>query len=159
VWEAPVIRFSFLLFAIAGLVGAQSHPNFSGTWKLNVAESDFNDKRAVVPDRLVLTIQHKNDKLKFKNEWQKADKKNTFDVDLTIGGPPYESNAAGVVTAERKGDSLVVSTLYNPGTERQSDQVQTWNLSADGKKLIEEMIVHPPGNRPEVRIKRVFEKQ
>ena len=66
-----MIRFSFLLFAIAGLVGAQSHPNFSGTWKLNVAESDFNDKRAVVPDRLVLTIQHKNDKLKFKNEWQK----------------------------------------------------------------------------------------
>ena len=37
------------------LLADDAPPNFSGTWKLNVAESDYSDKRAVVPDRLVLT--------------------------------------------------------------------------------------------------------
>jgi len=61
-----------------------------------------------------------------------------------------------IVTAEWKGASIVVSTLYN---ERRSDQVQTGTLSADGKKLIDEVVVHPPKNAPELRIKRVFDKQ
>jgi hypothetical protein len=152
-------RLAFLLLAASGCVAAQSHPNFSGTWKLNVADSDFSDKRAVVPDRLVLTIQLKNDRLKWHNDWAKGDKKNNFDVDVTIGGSPYESDAAGVVTAEWKGDALLVNILYNPGSDRQSDQVETWTLSTDGKKLIDEMIVHPPRNAAEVHIKRVFEKQ
>ena len=154
-----MFRFTFLALAVSGLLAAQSHPNFSGTWKLNVAESDYSDKRAVVPDRLVFTIQLKNDRLKWHNDWAKGDRKNNFDVDLTIGGSPYESDAAGIVTAEWKGDTLIVSILYNPGSDRQSDQVETWTLSTDGKKMVDELIVHPPSNAAEVHIKRVFDKQ
>ena len=71
----------------------------------------------------------------------------------------YESDAAGIVMAEWKGDGLIVSILYNPGSDRQSDQVETWTLSTDGKKLIDDVIVHPPRNAAEVHIKRVFDKQ
>jgi len=152
-------RVAFSIVAVSAMGWAQPHPNFTGTWKINVAESDYSDKRAVVPDRLVLTVQHRNDKLKLRNDWERAGKKNNFDFELTIGGAAHESDAAGIVTAEWKGDALVVSYLYNPGTERQSNQVETWTLAPDGKRMLEQVVVHPPGDRPEVRIKRVFDKQ
>src|SRR5258708_31689801 len=117
-----MFRFTFLALAVSGLLAAQSHPNFSGTWKLNVAESDYSDKRAVVPDRLVLTIQLKNDRLKWHNDWAKGDKKNNFDVDVTIGGSPYQSDSAGIVPVEWKGDALIVSILLKPGGDPQPGQ-------------------------------------
>jgi len=79
-------------------------------------------------------------------------------VDLRIGGREYESDAAGVVTAAWKGDKLEVRTLYNPGQDRQSDQVETWSLSGGGKQLIDEVRVHPPHNAAEVVVRRVLDK-
>ncbi len=148
-----------VLLGVVGIAVAQQHPNFSGTWNLNVADSDFSDKRAVVPDRLVLTVQQSRDTLKFRFAREKDGKKSHYDVDLTISAPPYESDAAGVVTAEWKGDKLEIPTLFNPGQERQSDQTETWSLSSDGKKLIDDMLIRPPRKAAEVHIRRVFDKQ
>jgi hypothetical protein len=47
------------LLSVAAIALAQQHPNFTGTWILNRAESDFTDKRAVAPDSLTLTVHHK----------------------------------------------------------------------------------------------------
>jgi len=148
-----------LLLGAAGIAAAQQHPNFSGTWNLNVAASDFSDKRASVPDRLVLTVQQSGDALKYRCDREKDGKKHHYDVDLTIGGPPYESDAAGVVTAEWKGDKLEIPTLFNPGQDRQSDQTETWSLSPDGKKLTDDLVIRLPRKAGEVHIKRVFDKQ
>ena len=148
-----------LLICFAGIAVAQQHPDFSGTWNLSVANSDYSDKRAVVPDRLVLTVQQSGDALKYRFAREKDGKKTHYDVDLTIGGPPFESDAAGVVTAEWKGGKLEIPTLLNPGQDRQSDQTETWSLSPDGKQLIDDMLIHPPRNAREVHIKRVFDKQ
>ena len=73
---------------------------------MSVADSDYSDKRAVVPDRLVLTVQQSGNALKYRFAREKDGKKTQYDVELTIGGPPYESDAAGVVTAEWKRDRL-----------------------------------------------------
>jgi hypothetical protein len=148
-----------LLFFIGLTLFGQSKPNFSGTWQLNKAASNFGDPRAVGPDKLVCTIQQKGDHFKYKFEREKDGKKTVYDWDVTVGGPPYESNAAGIVTLEWKVDSLVVSTLYNPGTERQSDQVQTLTLSQDGKRLTDDVVANPPGKQPAVHIVRVFDRQ
>ena len=153
-----LVRISLLL-CVAGISVAQQHPDFSGTWNLNVADSDYSDKHAVVPDRLVLTVQQSGDALKYRLAREKDGKKTHYDVELTISGPPYESDAAGVVTAEWKGDKLEIPTLFNPGQDRQSDQTETWSLSADGKRLIDDVLIHPPRNGPEVHIKRVLDKQ
>ena len=63
---------------------------------------------------------------------------------------------------EWKGEALIVSTLFNPGQDRQSDQVETWTLAADGKRFTDDLVVHPPQNaknREPVHIVRVLEKQ
>ena len=146
-------------FILATIATAQQRPNFSGTWKINVAESDYSDKRASAPDRLVFTIQQKGDKLKYQVTREKDGKKGYFEVDVTIGGSAYESDAAGIVSASWKGDKLEIPTLFNPGQDRQSDQTQVWSLSPDGKKLTDDLTVRRPKNGGEVHVRRVFDKQ
>lgn len=148
----------YLLVAVAGIVVAQSKPDFSGTWKLNLAESDYSAPAASKPDELIRIVHQKGDQLKFKMERQKAGRKVSFEVELTIGGPPFESDAAGVVTAEWSGRTLVVSYLYNPGSDRQSDANERWTLSGDGR-LVDEFTAHPPKNGKEVHVRRVFDRQ
>jgi hypothetical protein len=148
-----------LAVLLAAPVWAQPHPDFSGTWKLNVTESDYSDKRASPPDSLVVTLRQKGRSLKYALTNERGGKKIHFSIDLDFSGAPHVSDEVGIVSIEWKGASIVVSTLYNPDNERRSDQSQTWTLSADGRKLIDEVLVHPPKNAPEVRIKRVFEKQ
>src|SRR5256885_1419604 len=110
-------RILCVSFALAACAWAQSKPDFSGTWKLNPAESDFSDHGAV-PDRLVRTLRQSGNALRYKEEWAKGDRKNQFDIELEIGGQADASDAAGIVTVEWKDSSLLVKILYNPGTDR-----------------------------------------
>ena len=126
---------------------------------MNITDSDYSDKHASVPDRIVLVIQHNGDSFKYHLERTKDGKKGSYDVDLTIGGEPLVSDEAGIVKVEWKGDRLEIQTLYNPGQDRESGQNETWSLSADGKKLIDDLRIHPPRKAPEVHVKRVFDKQ
>lgn len=149
----------FLLLCAALAAAAESKPDFSGNWLLNPDASDYTDPRAVRPEKMTLSIQQKNDRFKYRVENQARGRKYTYDVDASAGGAPFESDAAGVVSIEWSGATLVVSTLFNPGQERQSDQVDRWTLSPDGKRLTSDLVVHPPQNRPAVHIVRVFEKK
>jgi hypothetical protein len=146
------------IFCIALFASAQTKPNFSGTWRLNLDASDYSAPGVSRPDKITLTVQQKEDRFKYKFEREKDGKKGAFDVDVTVGGNAYESDAAGIVSMEWKGAALIVSTLYNPGQDRQSDQVETWTLSQDGKRLTDEVESHPPQQRPAVHVVRVFDK-
>jgi hypothetical protein len=135
---------------------AQPKPDFSGKWILNAAESDYGSG-AQVPDRLVRTVEQRGSSLKYKVEREKDGRKGSFDVDLKIGGAPYESDAAGVVTAEWSGSTLVVKTLFNPGSDHASSQEENWTLSSDSKKVTDKFVyVRPDGK--EVHVTRVFDK-
>lgn len=156
----PAMRLLLPLSCIiAAVLSAQQHPDFSGIWHLNSAESDYSDSHAVKPDRLILTVQQKNNALRYRFERQKDGKKGSFDVDLRIGGAPFESDTAGVVTAEWKGAKLQVQTVYNPGQDRQSDQIETWSLSTNGERLTDDLLIHLPNNAGEVHVRRVLDKQ
>ena len=151
-----------LLALFTFLAWGQDKPNFSGRWKLNAAESDFSDKRAAVPDSLFWTIQQKGEHLAYKVELVRQGKNGGFELDADIGGAPFESDAAGLVQFKRKGSSLTVYTLYNPGQDRETSMEEIWTLSLDGRKLVDELIFHVPKNaktRDDVHIKRVFDKQ
>jgi hypothetical protein len=150
-------RFTCLfLFALSCLYG-QARPNFSGTWTLNRAESDYSDPRAQMPDRITLTVHHKSNSLKYRFDREKDGKKAGYSVDVEIGGSPYESNEAGVVMVEWKGEALSIHTMFNPGTDRQAEQNEVWTLAADGKKLVNQFVFQRPG-RKEVRLKMAFDK-
>jgi len=150
-------RTVLLALAMTLCAASQTHPDFSGTWLLNPAESNYRVNKPNIPDRLVRTIKQKGNKLSYKVESETKGKKNGFEVDLTIGGEGYESDAAGVVSAEWKDSSLVITTLFNPTSDHPSDQTETWVLSEDGNKLVDELEYH--GKQGTARISRVFDKQ
>jgi hypothetical protein len=145
------------LFAVATFAVAQQHPNFSGTWKLNLTESDFTDRHASAPDSLVLTVHHKGDDFKYDSAREKDGKKGQGHLDLTIGIPLDQSS--GTAAAEWKADKLEFKLLNNAGQETQSETVDTWSLSPDGKRLTSDMITHLPKNGGEAHVRRVFERK
>jgi len=150
--KAVAIAFCTVLAAVAA-----ENPNFSGVWQLNKTESDYGAKGASLPDRLTRTVQQKGNSLKYKVEREKDGRKGGFEVEVEIGGQPFASDEAGVVSAEWHGQTLTIETLFNPGTDRSSSQVESWTLSADGKKLVDEYVAtrHDGG---QTHIRRVFDK-
>jgi hypothetical protein len=150
-------RAGLLALALTLCAASQTHPDFSGTWVLNSVESNYRANKPNMPDHLVRTIKQKGDRLSYKVESERNGKKGGFDVNLTIGGEGYESDAAGVVSAEWKGSSLVITTLLNPDSDHPSDQTETWVLSEDGNKVVDELEYH--SKKGKAQITRVFDKQ
>lgn len=150
-------RFA-LLAVFASIAYAQQHPNFGGTWILNRAESDFTDKHASAPDRLVLTVHHKGDDLRYDTVREKDGKKSQGHLDLSIGNP-NPLGGEGTASADWKGDKLEFKLLNNAGQPSEFEAVDTWSLSPDGKKLTSDYVVHLPKNGGESRVRRVFDKK
>jgi hypothetical protein len=154
-------RILLLLLACAAVALSQNKPDYSGTWKLTAEESKFSDKRTRAPDRLTWTIRQVKNHVYYKVASERDGKKNGFEADAEIGGEPFESDAAGIIRFQWKGASLAVDTLYNPGQDRQSSVEEIWTLSADGKKLTDEVVYHMPKTAKDpsdVHFTRVFDK-
>jgi uncharacterized protein len=130
-------------------------PNFTGTWRLNLAESDFSDPHAAKPDSLVRTVQQEGDSLSYKVQRQVQGRKAEFQVDLIIGGRAFESNQVGIVTARWEGETLSIRTVTNPGGDRQTEQMEKWTLSPDGTRVIDSFSARLPDGT-EIKIRRVF---
>ena len=139
----------------------QSKPDFSGTWKLNIDETEFpGAKPSAEGFSAVRTVEQKARELRLKVERVINRQKSGFNfVTIPIGtGEPHQSNEAGIITAEWRGDTLHFAYLYNPGTERQSERTEDWTLAADGRKLIDQEWGKRADGQ-EVRVKIVWDKQ
>ena len=150
-------RVAYLLVTLTACAAAQSKADFSGVWKLNPAASDYSD-HGVVPDRFIRTLRQSDKTLRYKEEWTRGDRKNNFDIEVEFGGPPDVSDAAGIVKVEKKDATLLVNILYNPGTERQAEQMEIWSLEEGGKRLVDQTTYRTAKGR-EFHFKRVFDKQ
>ena len=107
---------------------------------------------------MAIIIEQKSNVFKYRLEREQDGKKGSAELELTIG-KELESDAAGVVDSRWNGDKLEIRTMYNPGQDRQSDRIEVWSLSADGKQLTDDMLIHPPNHAREVRVRRVFNKK
>lgn len=132
--------------SLAGL--AESKPNFSGTWKLNLTDSRYPSKDAT-PARLVRTVEHDGDEMHILMDRELNGKVDKSDWGFHIGG----GNPEDVVTASWDGMVLVV-TLTTPKVK----QVEHWKLSADGKRITDETVIERPGQET-LKLLRVFDKQ
>src|SRR5262249_11605813 len=149
---------TFVVLAGSTILLSQQHPNFSGTWNLNSGASDFSDKGALEPDSLVLTIQQKEEALTYRMEKERNGRRDEFGVSLMIGGAPHHRGSADT-TAEWNGDKLEIKILYKPGADRHTDEVETWSLTPDGRRLIDDLISHSQRKEDDVHVRRVFDKQ
>ena len=156
-----MLRKLFLTLSIsllaAGAGFAQSKPDYSGTWKLNVEKSDFGPLPA--PTGRVDVIQHAD-----------PDLKDTVNADTAQGKQNYSAayTTDGKEATNKMGPREMKSTVtwdagtlvMNSKTSFQDNEVtikSVWSLSADGKTMTQNIhFVSPMGEADQ---KQIFEKQ
>lgn len=151
--------FFATLAALACVVSAaaQSKPNFSGTWKLNLDKSDFG----VLPPSSGRTdvVDHQDPNIKVNVSDAAAQGQQDYTLILTTDGQEATNHPGGLdmkSTANWEGSNLVVNTKL----QFQGNDVgikTTWTLSDDGKTLTESAHLTSPMGETDQKL--VFEKQ
>ena len=155
------VAICLILLAAATAVAQDAKPDFSGTWTLDLAKSDFGQMPA--PDSLVSVIEHKEPNLK---------------ITTTQKGQQGELTNTRVLTTDGKEN---VNKLQTMGGEQEVKSTTRWNgralttaftidaqgtaievsdsfaLSADGKVLTVTREVKTP--QGDLATKMVFNKQ
>src|SRR5947207_15879518 len=117
-----------ILFSAVTLL-AQSHPNFTGTWKLNAAKSE---KGSGGPTELVVEVDHKDPVFNYHVRGiagrQRIEETETFTTD---GKSSRDSHGVNV-TASWDGEDLVA---LGTADDRSMVYVARLTLSSDGKTI------------------------
>jgi hypothetical protein len=139
---------SAALLALTLTAAAQGMPNFSGTWTLDPAKSDFGPMPG--PESVVMTIGHKEPALKVnvaqKSQMGEATSDSTYSTDgkenvNKMRGPAGEQDVKS--TTKWTGKKLAT----NRTIEAQGMSIgieETWDLSADGKVLTIDRTLNTP---------------
>lgn len=151
------------LFACAGW--AQSKPDYSGTWQLNVTKSDFGQVPG--PDSETILIAQKGSNVTEDVEFADDQGTHKYEVSFVIDGPEitYPAESApqiGIVTLQKikgawQAGSLVITEALKYQEDADVTGTNTYTLSADGKTLTMDLNLTTPMGAMER--KYVFEKQ
>lgn len=114
---------------------AQTTPNLSGTWALQVDKSDFGPM--AVPTKRIDVIEHQEPKLTIKRTIVFPTGETTSTLVYAVDGKPYKNVAGGAeITSTLKWDGPVLvmtSTVASPQGE--VGITDRYTLSGDGKTL------------------------
>lgn len=152
-----LLSIAFLIALPAVSAFAQQKPDFSGTWKLNVAKSDFGALPG--PDSRTDVITHKDPALTDDVTSESAQGKQQYTVKYTTDGKEA-TNQIGPLEIKSilkwEGSNLVVSSkfAFNGGDVNAQ---ASWSLSADGKTIT--INVHFASTMGETDQKIILEKQ
>jgi len=149
------ITFVLALPLITAL--AQQKPDFSGTWKLNVAKSEFGALPG--PESRVDVITHKDPSLSVNVTQQVAEGNQQYTANYTTDGKeavnkigPREVKS----TMKWSGNNLAMTSKLVYNDVEVTGQL-TWSLSDDGKTRT--VIIHYASAMGETDQKLIFEKQ
>lgn len=127
-------------------------PNFSGSWVLNTAKSEYGQFPA--PEVMTRKIQHNDPALSMSTYQKGAQGELTTDLTYTTDGKPAV-NGPNQGTAHWQSDKLIIETSRDyQGTKL--TQREEWSLSVDGKTL--NIATHVKLPNGEFDVKQVFEK-
>ena len=143
---------ALLMLALATVAAAQK-PNFTGSWKLDPAKSDFGPQP--VPDSMTMKVAHDDPKLKVNQSGPQGDSEMNFTTDgKEVTNQMQGMDVKGV--AKWEGENIVVNNKLDLGGTEVSFK-QVYALSEGGKILTANLhIVSPQG---EFDMKMVFNKQ
>jgi len=154
----PILRrwpIAALMIAVCLLAWSQTRPDFSGTWKMNVAKSDFGALPA--PEGGSLKIEHKDPSLKLISTTTGASGERTFEISLTTDGAEctnFVGNIEIKSVAKWDAETLLVEHKAAGGEVVVKDK---WTLSPDGKVLT--LVRQWSGSQGETTQTLVHEKQ
>jgi hypothetical protein len=129
-----------IIFATATTVRAQEHPNLSGTWKLNLATSDYGDLQG--PDKRTDVIEQHDGRISESVTAEGRHRRQQYTLDFATDGtqttlpPGIKMGPVTIlsVSARWQGSSLVVTqNLRFQGSTLVA--TNTYALSADGHTL------------------------
>ena len=147
-----------ILTMVLGVVLAQAKTDFSGTWKINAAKSDFGPMPP--PDSMTEKITHQDPDLKANVATTGGAMGDmTYDVSYSTDGKETTNTVAGndfKSTAKWEGDDLVIDTKGKFNDTEFSSQ-DRWALSSDGKTIT--VTRHVSSAMGDADMKLVFEKQ
>ncbi len=153
-----MIRTAAIAALIAASAFAQGKTDFSGTWKLNVAKSDFGP--IPTPDSRTDVIEQTADGLK-ETVAQKGEQGDmAYTMNLKFDGSEVVNKGPGDRdfhnTAQWDGPALVVGSKF----EWDGNPIESkshWTLSDDRNTLTQN--VHASSSQGEIDLKYVFERQ
>ena len=144
-----------LSLSVAGYAWAK--PNFTGTWKINAAKSDFGPMPQ--PDKMERTITHDDPSLKYTTVQTTPNGEVTSDATYKTDGSDTTNKVRGMDVkgnAKWAGDALTISSKREfQGME--ITQVESWTLAEGGKQLVINNKVNTP--QGDFDLKFVFDKQ
>ena len=146
---------------LAVSVSAQNVPNFSGTWTLDAAKSDFG--MMPPPDSVVMVIDHKEPSLKVtttqKSQMGDSSNDSTYTTDGKDNVNKMRSPAGDQdVKSTTKWNAKALTTTRTIEAQGMSIGIDdSWDLSADGKVLtVNRQLKTPQGD---FATKLVFNKK
>ena len=156
-------RADFVLYSVLALAccfaipQATAAPDFSGSWKMNAAKSDYGPLPA--PDKYEQTIDHKDPVLKIAAVQVGQQGEMKSDLTYSSDGKENTNKMRGndvKTTGKWDGDTLTFNTKLDfQGAE--ITLADKWTLSADGKTLTIDRHINSPQGELDQKI--VFEKQ
>jgi hypothetical protein len=117
-----------LLFAAAALA-ADTQPNFTGTWKLNVAKSEMGTSGVT---ELVVTVDHKDPVFKYTAKGTAGGQEFEQTETINTDGKPSQDSQGATVKAHWEGATLVAEGTANDGSTL---YVARLAMSDDGKTI------------------------
>lgn len=152
-----VVTATLMLVSFAALTFAQTKPNFSGTWKLNTAKSDFG----MLPPTESQTslIIHADPAMKVDIAAETGQGKQQYTVNYTTDGKESVNKVGpreikSVATWD--GSAMALSSKLNFNDQEVTVKA-IWTLSEDGKTLTQN--THFASPMGETDQKLIFEKQ
>src|ERR1700682_1846635 len=152
-----LLSITFLIALPLGSVFAQQKPDFSGTWKLNVAKSEFGALPG--PESRTDVITHKEPSITNNVTADGPQGKQQYTISYTTDGKEVVNKIAPrevKSTVKWVGSSLVVNSKFVYNDMDVTGEL-TWVLSADGRTLT--ISVHYATSMGDTDQKFVFEKQ
>ncbi len=139
----------------AGPAYSQAKPDFTGTWKLNLKNSDFGTDPA--PDSLVVRIQHKNGLFKSILDGAVNGQDIHEELEVPIDGKPHPGpgDFPGTMTMKWDGPALVFELKTDDGTIAQKGRFQ---LSGNGKVATRDVDARSPDGK-EGKRREVYDRQ
>jgi hypothetical protein len=146
------------LLAIVSLgLAAADTPDFSGTWKMNMAKSDLG--QMPVPDKYEMTVAHKEPEVKATTVTvgQMGERKSET-VYKTDGTETTNRMGQNESKSVAKWEGKVLSVVTKGSFQGNSIEILTkWSLSDDGKTLTMDQTFK--SDMGEMATKRVLDKQ
>ncbi len=123
------------LVMVCGFALAADKPNFSGTWTLQTAKSDFGSFPP--PTKSTLKVDHQDPKLNFTSIAETEMGEQTIELKLLTDGTETTNEVMGMqvkTTAKWDGSAIAMqSKVTTPNGDVTLDE--RWSLADDGKTL------------------------